>query len=74
MKLLTLTSALTVAASTAFAQQAPAAAGMIIEEAGPMGGTELWIVPLLLIGIVLLLGSNTPSIQNETVLTDQPNL
>ncbi len=65
MKLLALTTALTVAASTAFAQQAPAAAGMIVEEAGPMGGTELWIVPLLLIGIVLLLGSNGTAPINE---------
>ncbi|PCJ77039.1 MAG: hypothetical protein COA53_02195 [Rhodobacteraceae bacterium] len=65
MKLLALTTALTVAASTAFAQQAPAAAGMIIEEAGPMGGSELWIVPLLLIGIVLLLGSNGTAPINE---------
>jgi len=60
MKLIALTSTLTVAASSAFAGalafDAPVLPEMIVEEAGSMGGSGLWLIPLLLIALVFLIG------------------
>ena len=60
MKLLALTSALTVAASSAFAGAvayvAPIMPEMIVEEPGSMGGSGLWLIPLILIALIFLVG------------------
>ena len=62
MKLLALTSALTVAASSAFAGalalEAPVLPEMIVEETGSMGGSGLWLIPLILIALFFLVGQN----------------
>ncbi len=62
MKLLALTSALTVAASSAFAGalafEAPVLPEMIVEETGSMGGFGLWLIPLILIALFFLVGLN----------------
>lgn len=59
MKLIALTSALTVAASSAFAGalafEAPVLPEMIVDEAGSMGGSGLWLIPLLAIALIFLL-------------------
>jgi len=72
MKLLSLTTALTVAASTAFAGSvafvAPVSPEMIVEETGSMGGSGLWLIPLLLIALVLLVGQNDSGTND-----DEPN-
>ncbi len=71
MKLLALTSALTAAASTAFAGSvafvAPVSPEMIVEETGSMGGSGLWLIPLLLIALIFFAGQNgcTPSYENK---------
>jgi len=69
MKIFTLTSALIVAASAAFAHPvafvAPAAPEMIIEETGSMGGSGYWLIPLLLIALVLLVAQDDPNPKSE---------
>jgi hypothetical protein len=64
MKLIALTSALTVAASSAFAGalafDAPVLPEMIAEEAGSMGGSGLWLIPLLLIALIFFAGQDEP--------------
>ena len=63
MKLVTLTSALILTASTAFAgavaYEAPAAPVMM-EEAGSMGGSSAWIIPLLAIALIALAMDSEP--------------
>lgn len=58
MKLLALTSALIASASSAFAGAvayvAPVEAEMIAEEAGSMGGSGMWLLPLLAIALIFL--------------------
>jgi hypothetical protein len=58
MKLFALTCALTVAASSAFAGalafDAPVLPEMIVEETGSMGGSGLWLIPLLAIALIFL--------------------
>ena len=65
MKLLTLTSALTVAASSAFAGalafEAPVLPEMIVEESGSMGGSGMWLIPLLAIALIFLMMKDTSS-------------
>ena len=60
MKLLTLTFALTVAATAAFAGAvayvAPIMPEMVVEEPGSMGGSGLWLIPLILIALVFFAG------------------
>ena len=58
---------LTVAASSAFAGtlafDAPVLPEMIVEEAGSMGGSGLWLIPLLAIALIFLVmkdGSSDP--------------
>ena len=67
MKLFTLTSAFSVAASSAFAGalafDAPVLPEMIVEETGSMGGSGMWLIPLLAIALIFLLmkdGGNQP--------------
>ena len=57
MKLAALTAAITAAASTAFAGSvamvAPVEMEMVVaEEAGSMGGSGLWLIPLLAIALI----------------------
>ena len=58
MKLATLTAAITAAASTAFAGSvamvAPVEMEMVAEEAGSMGGSGVWLIPLLAIALIAL--------------------
>lgn len=58
MKLIALTSALTVFASSAFAGAvafvAPVVPEMIVEEPGSMGGSGMWLLPLLAIALIFL--------------------
>ena len=65
MKLLALTSALTAAASSAFAGSvafiAPVSPEIVVEETGSMGGSGLWLIPLILIALVLLVGQDDPA-------------
>ena len=72
MKLLALTSALTVAASSAFAGAvayvAPIMPEMVVEEPGSMGGSGLWLIPLILIALVFLVGQDEP--QNDSPLSN----
>lgn len=60
MKLIALTSALTAISSSAFAGalafDAPVLPEMIVEEAGSMGGSGLWLIPLLLIALIFFVG------------------
>ena len=62
MKLAALTAALTAAASTAFAGSvamvAPVEMEMVAEEAGSMGGSGMWLIPLLAIALVFLVVNN----------------
>ena len=68
MKLITLTSTLTVLASSAFAGSvafvAPVAPEMVVEESGSMGGSGMWLIPLLAIALIFLVmrddGGNEP--------------
>jgi len=56
MKLVALTAAITAAASTAFAGSvamvAPVEMEMVAEETGSMGGSGLWLLPLLAIALI----------------------
>ena len=56
MKLAALTAAITAAASTAFAGNvamvAPVEMQMVAEETGSMGGSGLWLIPLLAIALI----------------------
>ena len=58
MKLAALTAAITAAASTAFAGSvamvAPVEMEMVAEEAGSMGGSGMWLLPLLAIALIFL--------------------
>ncbi|MCK4861053.1 MAG: hypothetical protein KAS85_03960 [Rhodobacteraceae bacterium] len=69
MKLLALTSVLTVAASSAFAGAvayvAPIMPEMIVEEPGSMGGSGLWLIPLILIALIFLVGQKECDIQSD---------
>ena len=69
MKLLALTSALTATASAAYAGSvafvAPVAPEMVVEETGSMGGSGLWLIPLLLIALVVLTGQDDSTPSNE---------
>lgn len=69
MKLLSLTAALAVTATNAFAGSVafvdPVVPEMVVEETGSMGGSGLWLIPLLAIALILLV------MQNESS-TDQP--
>jgi len=73
MKLIALTTALTAAASTAFAGSvafvAPVAPEMVVEEAGSMGGSGFWLIPLLLIALVLLVGQDDPAPNGDSYLS-----
>ena len=64
MKLLALTSVLAVTASSAFAGAvayvAPIMPEMVVEETGSMGGSGLWLIPLLLIALIFFAGQNEP--------------
>ena len=59
MKLIALTTALSAVASTAFsgavAYVAPVEMEMITEEAGSMGGSGAWLIPLIGIALIFLL-------------------
>ena len=67
MKLAALTAAITAAASTAFAGSvalvAPVEMEMVVEETGSMGGSGLWLLPLLAIALIFFVmqdnGSST---------------
>jgi hypothetical protein len=56
MKLAALTAAITAAASTAFAGSvalvAPVEMEMVAEETGSMGGSGMWLLPLLAIALI----------------------
>lgn len=56
MKLAALTAAITAAASTAFAGSvamvAPVEMEMVAEEVGSMGGSGMWLLPLLAIALI----------------------
>ena len=71
MKLLALTSILTAAASTAFAGAvsyvAPIMPEMVVEETGSMGGSGLWLIPLILIALIIFAGQKecVPETQNN---------
>jgi hypothetical protein len=58
MKLIALTSALAVSASSAFAGAvafvAPVVPEMVVEESGSMGGSGMWLLPLLAIALIFL--------------------
>lgn len=58
MKLIALTSAITVFASSAFAGAvafiAPVVPEMVVEESGSMGGSGMWLLPLLAIALIFL--------------------
>jgi len=67
MKLIAFTSAITVFASSAFAGalafDAPVLPEMIVEETGSMGGSGLWLIPLLAIALIFFAmkdGSSDP--------------
>lgn len=69
MKLLSLTAALAVTATSAFAGSvafvAPVVPEMVVEETGSMGGSGLWLIPLIAIALIFLVMQNDSS-------TDQP--
>jgi len=58
MKLAAFTAAITTFASSAFAGSvayvAPVSPEMIVEEAGTMGGSGMWLIPLLAIALIFL--------------------
>lgn len=58
MKLIALTTAMITAASSAFAGAvayvAPVEMEMVAEEAGSMGGSGMWLLPLLAIALIFL--------------------
>ena len=58
MKLIALTSALTAISSSTFAGalafDAPVLPEMMVEETGSMGGSGLWLLPLLAIALIFL--------------------
>ena len=62
MKLLALTTALTAAASSAFAGSvayvAPVVPEVVVEETGSMGGSGLWLIPLIAIALIFLVLQN----------------
>ena len=62
MKLAALTAAITAAASTAFAGSvamvAPVEMTMVAEETGSMGGSGMWLIPLLAIALIFLVVNN----------------
>ncbi len=62
MKLAALTAAITAAASTAFAGSvalvAPVEMEMVVEETGSMGGSGLWLLPLLAIALIFFVMQN----------------
>lgn len=62
MKLAALTAAFTAAASTVFAGSvamvAPVEMEMVAEEAGSMGGSGLWLIPLLAIALIFLVSQD----------------
>ncbi len=62
MKLAALTAAITAAASTAFAGSvamvAPVEMEMVAEETGSMGGSGMWLIPLLAIALIVLVANN----------------
>ena len=59
MKLVALTAAITAFASNAIAGSvayvAPVVPEMVVEETGSMGGSGMWLIPLLAIAVVFLL-------------------
>jgi hypothetical protein len=65
MKLAALTAAITAAASTAFAGSvamvAPVEMEMVAEETGSMGGSGLWLIPLLAIALIFFVMQNDTS-------------
>ena len=68
MKLAALTAAITAAASTAFAGSvamvAPVEMEMVAEEAGSMGGSGMWLIPLLAIALIVLVANNDDDGEN----------
>ena len=58
MKLLSLTTALAVTATNAFAGSVafvdPVVPEMVVEETGSMGGSGLWLIPLIAIALIFL--------------------
>ena len=62
MKLAALTAAFTAAASTVFAGSvamvAPVEMEMVAEETGSMGGSGLWLLPLLAIALIFLVSQD----------------
>ena len=63
MKLLALTAALTAAASSAFAGSVAYVAPVVpevvvVEETGSMGGSGLWLIPLIAIALIFLVMQN----------------
>ena len=71
MKLLVLMTALTTAASSAIAGSvayvAPVVPEVVVEETGSMGGSGLWLIPLIAIALICLV------MQNDTP-TEQPRV
>ena len=71
MKLLALTTALTAAASTAFAGSvafvAPVAPEMVVEETGSMGGSGLWLIPLILIALIFFAGQEDEPVREAQI-------
>jgi len=65
MKLAALTAAITAATSTAFAGSvamvAPVEMTMVAEETGSMGGSGMWLLPLLAIALIVLVTQNSSS-------------
>lgn len=63
MKLAALTAAITAAASTAFAGSvamvAPVEVEMVVaEETGSLGGSGMWLIPLIAIALIVLVVQN----------------
>ena len=71
MKLAALTAAITAAASTAFAGSvalvAPVEMEMVVEETGSMGGSGLWLLPLLAIALIFFVMQNDSSTTEEAI-------
>ena len=70
MKLAALTAAFTAAASTVYAGSvamvAPVEMEMVAEETGSMGGSGMWLIPLLAIALIFLVMNNEePTIEAE---------
>ena len=70
MKLIALTSAITVMSSSAFAGalafDAPVLPEMIVEEVGSMGGSGLWLIPLLAIALIFLVMKDSGSTTTQS--------